>query len=72
MSISLIQSGISRLGGSIFVSGGKVSMSHSTRLDLVEEFFDSEEVRLCVTVVHTQIVNYTYQKDTSFYVIYIR
>ena len=47
-------------------------MSHSTRLDLVEEYFDSEEVRLCVPVVHTQAVNCTYQNDTSFYVIHIR
>ena len=46
-------------------------MSHSTRLDLVEEYFDSEEVRLCVTVV-TQVVNCTYQKDTSSHVIHIR
>ena len=47
-------------------------MSHSTRLDLVEEYFDSEEVRLCVPVVHTQVVNCTYQKDTSSHVIHIR
>ena len=47
-------------------------MSHSTRLDLVEEYFDSEEVRLYVPVVHTQVENCTYQKDTGSYVIHIR
>ena len=47
-------------------------MSHSTRLDLVEEYFDSERVSVCVPVVHTQVVNCTYQKDTGSYVIHIR
>ena len=47
-------------------------MSHSTRLDLVENYFNSEEVRLCVPIVYTQVVNCTYQKDTSSYVIHIR
>ena len=47
-------------------------MSHSTRLDLVEEYFDSERISVCVPVVHTQVVSCTYQKDTSSYVILVR
>ena len=53
LSISLIQSGICKLGGSIVVDGGKVSISLSTRLDLVEEYFDSEEVRLCTSCTYS-------------------